>query len=639
MTYANRGKSFAIILALAVADGDLLAQQHPDFDVLVPALMREHSVPGAALVIVTGDRVAYLGGFGLARVADGTPVDAERTAFRVGSVAKLFVATTATVMAERGLVSFDADVREAVPNVPLRGDRPITLHQLLTHTAGFDERLIGYAATSRDGILPLGDYLASNMPPRGWRPGELVGYSNHGMALAAYALERAAGVPFAQLAHDILFSPLAMHRTSYRIRLDSIAEFAAVGHSCRDGTCEPVAEIFSHPYPVGLAYATAADMGRFLLAHLNGGLIDGEEALPASAILTMQREQFTHDRRLPGMSYGFFNQDIGGHRALTHAGMVPGTSSLLLLLPDSRLGFFFVANGGGQGFGRALRDSILAEVAPAIARLEPSETVQRPDPGYAETLEGSYLLTRYAHSTVERLPMLFGMATRVAAIADGRITLALGRRVVEFSPVDSLTFREVDGTRMIVFRRDTGGNVTHMFAPVEAFGAAVPGAYERLPWYDEPSFKNEYMSFLIGVPLIVLVALWPLASLGTWWWRRRHDETTPSGRQPGAWYALGAAGGFFVLLGVFGFGFIARSLRMLEASSGIVHGMTGDMRLLAVVPYLLVPLGLAVLVFTWRAWRYGYWGIVRRAYFTSLAVGAVLVLAFLARWNYLPPRW
>jgi hypothetical protein len=521
----------------------------------------------------------------------------------------------------------------------LHGDRSITLHHLLTHTAGFDERLIGYAASSRDEILPLGEYLASNMPTAGWAPGELVGYSNHGMALAAYVLERAAGVPFARLAHDVLFGPLAMHRTSYRDRLDSIAQSAAVGHSCRDGTCEPVAEVFSHPYPAGMAYATAADMGRFLLAHLNDGMVDGEQVLPASAIRHMQREQFTHDPRLPGMSYAFFNQDVGGRRALAHAGRVPGTSSLLLLLPDSRLGFFFVANGGRQGFGRALRDSILARLAPPISRLESTETMRTPGSMNVDDLAGSYLLTRYAHSTVERFPMLFGMATRVTATRDGRLSLAMGGRRVEFSPVDSLAFREVDGTRMLAFRADADGNVTHMFAPLEAFGAEMPGAYERLPWYDEPRFKNEYVSFLMGIPLIVLFALWPVASLGAWWWRRRHSATMSSGRWRGGWLALGAAGGFYVLFAVFGFGFIARSVRMLQETRGIVYGMTGDMRLLALVPYLLVPLGLAVLGFTWRAWSSRRWGVVRRAYLTLLAAGVILVLAFLVRWNYLPPRW
>jgi hypothetical protein len=240
---------------------------------------------------------------------------------------------------------------------------------------------------------------------------------------------------------------------------------------------------------------------------------------------------------------------------------------------------------------------------------------------------------------VERLPMLFGMTTRVAATPNGRLTLTLGGRVVEFAPVDSLTFREVDGTRMIAFGKGAGGNVTHMFAPAEAFGAAMPGAYERLPWYDDPYFKNEYMSFLLAVPIVVLFALWPLASIGTWWWRRRRDETAPGEHQAGGWLALGIAGGFFGLFAVFGFGFIARSVRMLQASSGIVYGMTGDMRLLAMIPYVLVPLGFAVLALTWRAWHYRYWGIVRRAYYSSLALGVVLVLAFLVRWNYLPPRW
>ena len=82
-----------------------------------------------------------------------------------------------------------------------------------------------------------------------------------------------------------------------------------------------------------------------------------------------------------------------------------------------------------------------------------------------------------------------------------------------------------------------------------------------------------------------------------------------------------------------------RSLRMLESSTGIVYGMTSEMRTLAVIPYLLVPLGLAVILFAWRAWRNRYWGYLRRACYSTLSVAVVMVLGFLVRWNYLPPRW
>src|SRR5688572_23547693 len=78
--------------ALIVAAPPLGAQL-ARLDTIVPALMKEHEVPGMALAIVRGDSVVYLRGFGVARVNDSTRVDPERTLFRVASVAKLFVAT------------------------------------------------------------------------------------------------------------------------------------------------------------------------------------------------------------------------------------------------------------------------------------------------------------------------------------------------------------------------------------------------------------------------------------------------------------------------------------------------------------------------------------------------------------------
>ena len=221
---------------------------------MVLALMSQYDVPGLALTVVRGDSVEVLRGFGLARVADNVPVDPYRTAFRVASVAKLFVAAAVVTLAERGTLDLEENIQRYAPGPADRQpvSEPITLHHLLTHTAGFDERMIGYAATSRGAIRPLGEYLAENFPRRGWRPGEVTGYSNHGMALAAYLVERATGIPFSEYARDSFFLRLGMTSTSY---LDVVAARRgdqALGHSCDANGCTAVDEIYSHPYPVGL---------------------------------------------------------------------------------------------------------------------------------------------------------------------------------------------------------------------------------------------------------------------------------------------------------------------------------------------------------------------------------------------------
>lgn len=94
-----------------------------------------------------------------------------------------------------------------------------------------------------------------------------------------------------------------------------------------------------------------------------------------------------------------------------------------------------------------------------------------------------------------------------------------------------------------------------------------------------------------------------------------------------------------MLFAWFGFGFVARSSRMLMSATGIVTGMTAGMRLLLQLPYALGLLAAFVLGFAVSAWRRGYRGPARRVYYSLIATFAVLAVAFLVRWNYSPPVW
>jgi CubicO group peptidase (beta-lactamase class C family) len=600
--------------------------------------MRQYDVPGMALTVVRGDRVEVLSGFGLARVSDSVPVDPERTVFRVASVAKLFVATAALKLAERGILDLDEDIQRYAPSLPLTGKftEPITLHHLLTHTAGFEERMIGYAAASRDAIRPLGEYLTENLPRRGWPPGEVTGYSNHGMAAAAYLVERTTGIPFSEYARDSLFLNMGMNSTSYLDVVTARRADRALGHSCNTDGCITVDEVYSHPYPVGLAYSTAADMARFLIAQLNEGRIDGDSALPAAVIIRMQAEQFTHDNVIPGMSYGFSNQIEHGRRALTHAGGVPGFRSLLLIVPDAGLGFYFVANGGRAAFGAALKDSLLVRLLDERQGIQPDLSLTLSS-DYVSQFAGPYQLTRYSHYTVEKFPALFAMSVVLRSTERGSLVLPI-EGGLEFEPIDSLRFREVGGERIVVFRRDDRGRVTHLFGAMPAFGADFPAAFERRRWYDAARFKNEYVSYLMGWPLIIMLIAWPVTVAVAAVWDKRKNRT----RRPataGSRTAIVLAVIFSALFALFGFGFVARSTRMLTSATGIVTGMTPEMHRLLQLPYALALVAALVTGFAVIAWRRGYWGPARRVYYALVAIMALLVVVFLVRWNYLPPVW
>lgn len=635
-----------VVAAAPPCQARLAAQDWEGLEVQVRDLMATHTVPGLALAVVRDGRVDLVRGFGHASVPDELAVEAENTVFRTGSVAKLFVATIVADLARQGVLDLHRDIREYVPEIPIDEafEGPITLHHLLTHTAGFDERLIGYAARSREAMVPLGDYLTDNLPRRGWPPGRLVGYSNHGMSLAAYIVERVTGLPFHQYAKENLFDRLEMNHTSYIDPVTSSRTVQAMGHDCGDAveTCVEAPVLYSHAYPVGLAFTTAGDMARFLLAQLGPGESEGPSEISSQTLSLMQTEQFTHADRLPGMSYGFFNQRTFGRHFLAHSGSAGGFYALLMLAPEERVGFFFVINGGRSDFAEDLRDLLLSRLLPdagerAVAPEADASPIYPMSPDELARFSGPYQLTRYAHHTIESLPLLFGMSIVAGVTEDNHLWLPYDGGM-EFAPVDRLRFRHVDGDEEIVFTEDDRGRITHMFAGVPTFGAMLPGALERRAWYDATLFKNEYLSFLVAVPLIILFVAWPLASItAAWRQRRRAGAIAVQSRLPR--FALIVALLFVALLPVMMFGVLAASLRELATSSGIIYGMTSQMRLLLIVPWALALLSGPVLVFAIKAWRNSYWGPLRRVYYSVIATSCLLTVAMLLRWNYLPPVW
>jgi len=132
-----------------------------------------------------------------------------------------------------------------------------------------------------------------------------------------------------------------------------------------------------------------------------------------------------------------------------------------------------------------------------------------------------------------------------------------------------------------------------------------------------------------------LFVAWPLTAAIVWWGRRRAGRAAVNaGRWP--WIAFGAAVPFNLLWALFGFGFVARSVRMFERVEGLVFGVPSNLRALALVPWLMAGLVVVVVICAVVAWPRRWWDPVRRGLYAAIALTAVLTVAFLVRWNYLP---
>ena len=599
--------------------------------------MREHSVPGAALAVVRDGRVAHLAGYGCANTERGIAVDPRRTVFHVASVSKPFVALAAVQLAERGTVDLETDVNRYLTTmqVPPGWNRPITLHDLLTHTAGFEESIVGYAARTPADIRPLGEFLAAKLPKRGWPPGDVTAYSNYGYALAGYVIESAARVPFSEYVRTNVLAPLDMMRSSFAQPMPAELERdAALSYRCTSDGCEPITPDYRSAYPPGGLVTTAEDMSRFIIAQL-GVELDGKRVLSDSVLRLMHERQFTHDATLPGLTYGFAEDEFGNVRSLSHAGGASGYTSFVMLVPTMKFGAFLVANGGSSRFGAATSAAIahtMFPVAPAVATPTASATATV-DP------TSSYRLTRYAHHGVENLPALFnGQAHVTRASADTISVTGIGDASGTYVPIDSTHWIRAGGSDRLAVRT-TNGRVTHLFASQSFFGTRFPAAFERLAWYDAPYFVNEALSWAIAIPALALLA-WPIVA-GIVWLVRRRTRLVARIRAPlgrtwrGAAAAVAVA---FTGLGMwFGFGFIAATNRAASAGGGeIVYGMPPVMQLLGWAPVVMAALAAMLVVATVVGWWRRWWSIPSLLLYTIITMGAVFFVALVVRWGYFP---
>jgi CubicO group peptidase (beta-lactamase class C family) len=303
-------------------------------------------IPGAVFILVKDSETFFTKGYGLADLESQRPVIPDETLFRVGSVSKLFTATAIMQLVEQGRLNLDDDVNKYLKSFQLEKNypRPVTVANLLTHTGVFDERLTGTGVRSPSELVPLGQYLADNMPPRVMPPDDTISYSNHGYALAGYLVEEISGMPFDQYIEENVLRPLDMNHSSFRQPLrPELASDLAVGYVyTTDYQVMPVE--YLNIAPPGSLYAKATDMAHFVIAHLQNGRYEDTRILEAETAQEMHRRQFTHHPQLAGWAYGFYEHIENGQRAIAHGGDITGFSSLLFLLPEKNLGFFVSFN-------------------------------------------------------------------------------------------------------------------------------------------------------------------------------------------------------------------------------------------------------------------------------------------------------
>jgi CubicO group peptidase (beta-lactamase class C family) len=316
-----------------VRKGVLAETIHTDLANRVPA-----GFNGAIIVEQDGE-VVLDAGYGWANRERRTPFTTSTIA-QIGSLTKQFTAAAVVDLSRRQKLRFDDALSDHLPDVPARA-RSITLHQLLTHTAGFTEDCGGdFERVTREELVSR---CLAGFNPAAHRP---FTYSNLGYSLLGSVVETVSGATLESYLHERFFEPLGMNDTGYffderdRRRL-------AFGYS--DGQAvPPISErlgamngAFWNLKGNGGMQASAKDMHRWYQA-----LSEGDGITPAMR-KALTSPQTWRDKQV-AYGYGWFVRtgESGEVEQVSHTGSDGVFFSAFVWRPRERFFYYLVTNAG-----------------------------------------------------------------------------------------------------------------------------------------------------------------------------------------------------------------------------------------------------------------------------------------------------
>ena len=192
--------------------------------------------PGCAVGVFRHGQTVYARGFGVADLENNAAITPD-TPFDIGSISKQFTATAIVLLAQRGKLSLDDDVRKFIPEFPSYG-RTITLRHLIHHTSGIRDydTLVSLHGTQDETVVHNQDALEvlRRQKHLNFNPGEQHSYSNSGYLLMALIVERITGQPLRQFLAENIFVPLDMSTAQVHDDHFKIIANRAIGYA-KDG--------------------------------------------------------------------------------------------------------------------------------------------------------------------------------------------------------------------------------------------------------------------------------------------------------------------------------------------------------------------------------------------------------------------
>ena len=538
----------------------------------IPDALNRGDLPGAVVTVVHNGQILVTRGYGYAATGvDGEPqrpVDSD-TLFRIASVSKLATSIAVMQLVERGELDLDVDISAYTDvKIPRRYPGDITLRNLLTHTAGFEERGRNLV-TSEPGPFDLDESVRQDPPAQVFAPGTTPAYSNYGMSLAGYIVERVSGEAFEDYVREHVLEPAGMDSSTFDQPLpERLANRMANGYKTTGGRAQPFELIDS---PAGGMTTSGTDAGRFMLAMLNqsqGGALLEEGTWQQMFSPGLGADQLGTLAEGKQMGLGFFDESRNGHHIVGHEG---GTvfQAELEIYPNDGSGVFVAVNGEGKDGAAALKDDLLRGFSDRYypgsepgAEGGPSVDESRQ---HARVAAGTYTSSRAPMTSFasirEALPSEWNS---IDALDDGHLLLRAGESVIEYEEIKPWVWRQVGGSQTLTVQVEDGKVVR--IGDIPAFSLLPITVAQRV-----------LVPVVLGAAVILMlfVLAWPLGAVRRLAARRGGAGIADAGHRLSWWARSARIGAGLTLAAIGAWAGAAASLMADRTSVGplALHGI------------------------------------------------------------------
>jgi CubicO group peptidase (beta-lactamase class C family) len=371
----NNTRLLLIIILIPCSRSVFTQINNPSIDDFINEYLVENHVPGTACAVIKGDAVIWSEAYGMADIENNIPMTIDRI-MNIASISKTITATAIMQLWEKGKSDLEEDINAYLPFIirnPQFPDKPITIHQLLTHTSSIvDGPAYGNSYSCGDPTISLKDWISNYLTKDGMfynemenflpgEPGNRYQYSNVGFGLLGYIVEEITDKPFNIYCQEYILRPLGMTNSGWFLHEIDISNHAMPYFYITAESKEEIKKnytkffpnekdfaigkqlascLYSFPnYPDGLLRTSVMELSYFLAAIMNPGKFNDVMLLKESTI----------DKMISLQIEGNDSQGLCWHKSnfeslWGHGGGDPGVQTKMFFSPETNIGVIVFQN-------------------------------------------------------------------------------------------------------------------------------------------------------------------------------------------------------------------------------------------------------------------------------------------------------